>query len=102
MSRPLLAFFGHHKGGSRWLGAILEALARRARLRYACVSNPIWLDFDLASYVCWRDIQILAYINADIRYVDQLPAYRGFHVIRDPRDISVSAYFSHLLSHSAE
>jgi hypothetical protein len=102
VSGPLLAYFGHHKAGSRWLCAILEALARDARMRYGCVSNPKWFDFDLASYVRQQEIEILAYTNADICYVDQLPAYRGFHVIRDPRDISVSAYFSHLLSHSED
>jgi hypothetical protein len=100
VSGPLLAYFGHHKAGSRWLCAILEALARDARMRYGCVSNPKWFDFDLAAYVRQHDIEILAYTNADISYVGQLSAYRGVHVIRDPRDISVSAYFSHLSSHS--
>ncbi len=98
----MVAFFGHHKAGSSWFCAILESIARATGLRYACVSNPPWFDFDLASFVARRGVQILAYTNADMRYVDQLPAHRGFHVIRDPRDMSVSAYFSHLSSHTEE
>ena len=33
-----------------------------------------------------------------IRNLQRIP-YRGFHIIRDPRDIIVSGYFSHLYSH---
>jgi len=34
-------------------------------------------------------------------YTPDLEVYRGFHVVRDPRDIVVSAYFSHLKSLNA-
>jgi Sulfotransferase domain len=41
--------------------------------------------------------------NAEMRYVPDLSlvdnGFRGFHIVRDPRDIVVSAYFSHLYSH---
>jgi Sulfotransferase domain len=41
--------------------------------------------------------------NAEMRYVPDLLGvdneFRGFHIVRDPRDIVVSAYFSHLYSH---
>jgi Sulfotransferase domain len=41
--------------------------------------------------------------NAEMRYVPVLSGvnnmFRGFHIVRDPRDIVVSAYFSHLYSH---
>lgn len=43
-------------------------------------------------------IQFLAYINTNLQYTPDLKVYRGFHVVRDPRDIVVSAYFSHLHS----
>src|SRR5207248_3328040 len=41
----------------------------------------------------------VCYTNAKHRYVSGLTQYKGFHVIRDPRDIVVSAYYSHLHSH---
>lgn len=37
-----------------------------------------------------------------MEYVNAIDFERGFHVIRDPRDIVVSSYFSHLLSHPTE
>jgi hypothetical protein len=45
---------------------------------------------------------VLVFPNADCRWLETLrndAAFRGFHVIRDPRDIVVSGYFSRLYSH---
>lgn len=38
------------------------------------------------------------YTNADFEQI-RLIDLRGFHVIRDPRDLIVSAYYSHMYSH---
>jgi hypothetical protein len=96
---PLLAYFGHHKTGTRWIDMILESLAKVTGLRYGSVCNPPWFQFDLQAFAEKHDIEILSYTNAEQRYVNQLRRFRGFHVIRDPRDMAISAYFSHLLSH---
>jgi hypothetical protein len=101
-ARPLLAFFGHHKCGTRWIGLVLESLAAAAGLRWECVSNPKWFGFDLQRYVDEHGIDVLSYTNAEMRYVEQLRRVRGFHVVRDPRDVLVSAYFSHRGSHGTE
>lgn len=61
--------------------------------------NPSMFNKDLRKYLEESDVDFLAYINADYQYVSAIDNYRGFHVIRDPRDICVSAYFSHLYSH---
>jgi hypothetical protein len=42
---------------------------------------------------------VLAIRNATPMSRPALPAHRGFHVIRDPRDIVVSGYYSHRYSH---
>ncbi|MEZ4700857.1 MAG: sulfotransferase domain-containing protein [Rhodothermales bacterium] len=47
-----------------------------------------------------RKVDFLAYTNADSRHLDACTFYKGFHVVRDPRDVLVSAYFSHMHSHS--
>jgi hypothetical protein len=47
-------------------------------------------------------LDFVSYISADINYVGKIENFRGVHVIRDPRDIVTSAYFSHLHSHSTE
>jgi hypothetical protein len=98
-SRPLLAYFGHHKSGTRWIDLVLEQLAASASLGYGSVCNPPWFGFDLRNHIAERGIQVLAYTNAEPNYLGQLGEVRGFHVIRDPRDMAVSAYFSHLSSH---
>ena len=53
----------------------------------------------IEGYVDAHKLDFLAYTNADMTYVEDLKFFRGFHVIRDPRDITVSAYYSHLSTH---
>jgi hypothetical protein len=101
-SRPLYAYFGHHKCASTWLGDIVSDVCAVAGLRAASVHNPRGFSGDLAGFVENRGLDFLLYVNANLRYVSQLHEYRGFHVIRDPRDIVVSSYFSHLHSHPTD
>ena len=56
----------------------------------------------LRGFVQQHEVDFLAYTNANRDYVTDLPFYRGFHVVRDPRDVIVSAYFSHLYSHGTK
>jgi hypothetical protein len=56
-------------------------------------------DDNLALFVKEKKIDFLSYTTADISFVRKLEDFLGFHIIRDPRDIVVSAYFSHLYSH---
>ena len=44
----------------------------------------------------------VAFWTADRGYAEGLAEHRAVHVVRDPRDIVVSAYFSHLHSHSTD
>jgi hypothetical protein len=98
---PRCAFFGHHKCATQWIKAILADICATTHLRMFEVSRINEWDFaDLRALVhCFRP-DVLVYSNAEIGQVRLLPSLRGFHVIRDPRDLIVSAYFSHLHSHS--
>ena len=100
---PQCAFFGHHKCATQWIKAILADICATTHLRMFEVSRIEAWDFaDLQALVgCFRP-DVLVYSNAEIGQVRLLPPLRGFHVIRDPRDLIVSAYFSHLHSHSLE
>jgi hypothetical protein len=95
------AYFGHHKCATQWITAILADICATTHLRMFEVSRIEDWDFaDLRALVgCYRP-DILVYSNAEIDQVKLLPPLRGFHVIRDPRDLIVSAYFSHLHSHN--
>ena len=53
----------------------------------------------IGGYVDAHNLDFLVYSNADMDHVADFEFYRAFHVIRDPRDITVSAYYSHLSTH---
>jgi hypothetical protein len=101
MNRPLptTAFFGHHKCATKYILSILRPLARDCGLRLSVFSHETQFNDDLPGCLNSRRTDVLAYVNAKWNHVRTLDDYRGFHVIRDPRDILVSAYFSHLYSH---
>ncbi|MFZ0544602.1 MAG: sulfotransferase domain-containing protein [Candidatus Promineifilaceae bacterium] len=100
--RPLLAFMGHHKCATRWVNGILRPVCREMGLRHKVVWHPDMFDQNLSEWVTQYNIDFLSYTNADYQQVKALKQVRGFHVVRDPRDICVSAYFSHLHSHETK
>lgn len=104
MSAPLRLFLGHHKCATGWTNAILRDTSRRLGWRFEIVNRPVdWAHHgSLAALVEARTPDVLSFNNADARHLEGLPAWRGFHVVRDPRDVVVSGYFSHLHSHPTE
>ncbi|MEZ4703002.1 MAG: sulfotransferase domain-containing protein [Rhodothermales bacterium] len=97
---PLRMFFGHHKCASGWIDNILREFCLHMGLKFKIVHQPYSFEKygTLGKLVDAERIQFLAYINTTTKYTPDLKVYRGFHVVRDPRDIVVSAYFSHLHS----
>lgn len=98
-TRPLLAFFGHHKCASTWIHSVIDAVAADAGWRIAYLATEPEFGHDLRGYVARERIDLVSYVNADQKHAATLPPHRGFHVVRDPRDAVVSAYFSHKGSH---
>jgi hypothetical protein len=113
------AYFGHHKCASTWVWQLMQRVSREIGLRHYSVYDEqtpvahaplvaIGTDgngaehakgaFERAS-VRQRAEQagaaLVSCMTADREQVDALGATRAFHVIRDPRDIIVSGYFSH-------
>lgn len=103
-SRPCLAAFGHHKCASMWVHNICAQAAAETGLRFDAVYRPDMFDNDLRSFVKRGRIDFIGYGNADFDHVRALLSepIRAFHYVRDPRDIVVSAYFSHRNSHSTD
>ncbi|MBE9192465.1 sulfotransferase domain-containing protein [Gloeocapsopsis crepidinum LEGE 06123] len=101
-TKPTLAFFGHHKGATTWIRSVLRKVCSELRLKYAIAGAPNKFDYNLSRFIDQNKIDFLFYVNADYRYVNSLSNFKGFHVVRDPRDIIVSGYFSHRYSHSTE
>ena len=102
--RRLVAAFGHHKCASMWVHSICEQVCLELGLKLGCVFGEREFGGDLEQYIRERKIDFLLYGNADFQQVQRLPVenLRGFHYVRDPRDIVVSAYFSHRNSHSTD
>lgn len=101
-NKSLLCFFGHHKGGTQWIQGILRELCSELNLKYNFAYEARMFDYDLKSFIEKEKTDVFAYTNANYEYVKDLNNFRGFHVIRDPRDIVVSGYFSHLYSHPTD
>jgi hypothetical protein len=97
--RKLLAYFGHHKCATQWMKAILAEVCTITGRELVVHSGPRTFGGDLGAAIPDPEGTVLCYVNADRHHVDTLGPLRGFHIVRDPRDIVVSAYFSHLYSH---
>ena len=91
----MYAYFGHHRCATMWTAAIVRALSRELGLTVAQEDRYETLPANLGPY------HFLIHLNATQGIVEQLAGkpHRGFHVIRDPRDILVSSYFSDRYSH---
>jgi hypothetical protein len=96
---PLFAYFGHHKCASTWIENICNEACRDLRLPFKIFYNDKMFGQDLKGFAAKERLRFIAYANADYRYVAPLDELRAFHVVRDPRDVLVSAYFSHRRSH---
>lgn len=83
--QKLIVHCCYHKAGTAWFIRILRSIARYYGLRFQC-STQDELNRDTDVFM-----EYMSRIN-----VDKLPDYIGSHVIRDPRDMVISAYFYHL------
>jgi hypothetical protein len=99
---PFYAFYGHHKCATMWWNRIIANACNMTGLNFRAVYDKRGFDGDLKQFIDDQQIDFISHGNADIRHIADLGDHRGVHIIRDPRDIAVSAYFSHLHSHSVK
>lgn len=86
-------YFGHHKCASTWFASILHTACQDLGFSWNTVGKIGDRADDFVNLTLFR--------NATREIIPE-GNIRGFHVIRDPRDILVSAYFSHLYSHPTD
>lgn len=92
-------YFGHHKCATQWIGLIIRNVCIETGSEFRrVVDHRYWSD-ELLTDINSSRLDFITYINAKFEDVESLSDFRAFHIIRDPRDILVSAYFSHLNSH---
>ncbi len=120
----LYAYFGHHKGASTWIWQIVDRVCWDLGLRHDLVIDDLTPQAhgplgvvrpggattidekidrsDLGARLRAAGSNFVSCVTADLEQADALAPVRGFHVIRDPRDVVVSAYFSHRNSHPTD
>jgi hypothetical protein len=86
-----LHLFTHHKFASTWLIRYAEAYCRINRSTFFTSHNSLCLPL--------ADLSVLT--NASYNIV-RSRIHGGLHVIRNPLDVVVSAYYSHRQTHSLE
>ena len=92
----LRVYFGHHKCMTTWVRHVLQRVCNELSWNYA------EMNISGSEYVRRNKVDMLSYQDPDMEIVRTLEDFVGFHIIRDPRDIVVSAYFSHLHSHATD
>ncbi|SHL05651.1 sulfotransferase domain-containing protein [Rhodothermus profundi] len=92
-------FFLRHKCASMWLSAIAERACAMLGIPYVYFYKSTRWGWNFADFYQKTDHPVLGCANPEIDEVRQLQNFRGVHVVRDPRDLIVSAYFSHRYSH---
>ena len=115
----LYVYFGHHKCASTWIREIISQVCNEAGISTLFLWNPLTpmrrsslachgysgIEVnDILNFINERKIQFALFGNSwkDIVRAVSETKIKGFHVIRDPRDIIVSGYFSHKYSHPTE
>jgi hypothetical protein len=96
--------FVRHKAASQWINAVVSDAATLIGWRYDHFWESTLHGYSFSQFVNRHQLGVAQpsfATCADPRCEDLglLPPFRGFHVIRDPRDVIVSAYFSHRNSH---
>lgn len=108
-------FLGHHKCASQYVKLVMAHGAKLLGWKTKVEGLPFQLpmDFHLREPFLTRlnekrtmlaagPYDLICLENADnegVAILDQSRCWRGVHVIRDPRDVLVSGYFSHRYSH---
>jgi hypothetical protein len=118
------AFFGHRKCASTWVRELMQGVCREIGLPHYLVMYDRKPDGQ-RNLEAWGNTRserekgsfsrgllreraeeagagFVSCMNADRVQAETLAPERGFHVIRDPRDIVVSGYFSHLHGKAAD
>ena len=109
-------YYGHHKCASTWIWQIIAGVCKNIGLSHRLVLDRLTplakgplTDYhetfsrsEMRQYLVATKAEMVSCITADMEQANALADYLGVHVIRDPRDIIVSAYFSHRNSHPVD
>tara|TARA_B100001109_G_scaffold253925_1_gene252534 strand:- start:760 stop:1575 length:816 start_codon:yes stop_codon:yes gene_type:complete len=95
-----LAFFGHHKCASTSISHLCFDVAND--MGYRTIYKKTAFHENIEHSFNDGNHNFLISLNSKYEVINRFDEFIGFHLIRDPRDICVSGYFSHLYSHNLE
>ena len=96
------AYYGHHKCATTWMRGVIEKVCRYTGMTAHTFDNPSQFEGNLDGYLSEHPTDFFCYTNAKYELLGNVGKLPGFHMIRDPRDIIVSGYFSHKHSHPTD
>lgn len=100
--RPLAAYYSHHKCATTYVTGVLDRDCRECGWSFRSYHDRRAFGGDPPGRLGSGPSDAVAYVNAEWEQVEALGDVPAFHVIRDPKDIWVSAYFSHLGPHPTD
>ncbi len=95
---PLIVHCCYHKAGTHWMKGILKRLCEHYHLRWDRIEHSELFGAGpktIQQALLGNHVLIDGHSRIDLA---DLPPYRGSHMIRDPRDMTISGYFYHLWS----
>ena len=95
---PKIVYASHHKCATKWFLNYLQSLSLRLGWKICNVDNHQFKLEDAECFCRRNRVDLLFFSNADFKPLSSLTC-PIVHVVRDPRDILVSGYYSHLNSH---
>lgn len=95
-------YLSHHKCATMYANSVLGRVCAELGLRKRTGYTPEDFGGDVGAFADRDRPDLICYLDAEWEPVRDLGSIRAVHVVRDPRDILVSAYFSHLYSHQTE
>ncbi len=102
--KELLICFTHHKCASRWIFSIFRDLIDYLGLTYVHEDNFGQMPQSHGNNNSIKYVDAFLHGNGSKEIIEKLKSaniqYKGIHIIRDPRDIVVSGYFSHRYNHN--
>lgn len=95
---PKVAYCSHHKCATKWFLNYFNYGCLRLGWKMSNVHSASTLGESAIKYCSDYKVDFLFFSNAEYSLLDSLSC-PIVHLIRDPRDIIISGYFSHLGSH---
>ena len=94
-NHQLSVYFGHARSASTWITWIVERLCSRMGHNYGTFYGRLLDKYKtIDNFIASNNLDFALFPEGNIEKAQSISSdYRGFHVIRDPRDMLVSGLF---------